>query len=342
MTTKVSHDEHELAEGTRVQKIREAYKTLAFMPMILDDSDLNTKEMRVYLHLLRRAGANDTAWPSYQVMADHCFGHDSQSPRTRKDWAMAAIKGLASRNMITKTERMGDNGYKSNLYHITAPSEWVDPSRSPATTLVATERPSGSRSPATPLVAPQRPKGTKDEGTKDEGSKKKVGFSGKSDVPLDFRNGGTQYVGRNRQDQTRLGLLVNNVEQHIPIKEFRALVDAYADATHQREIVDADTDTASKALHDVQDCVLTLVQLGLRTAEEIVALVQDFHKQNDWFKGIPSANQMTKHFQVMKREDSTDGKASASNEWDVDWDAEVAKNKDRFSLDPIPARDDGA
>ena len=348
MTTKVNHIEHELAESSKVQAIREAYKTLAFMPMVLDDSDLDTKEMRVYLHLLRRAGASDKAWPSYQSIGDHCFAHDSDSPGTRKKWALAAVKCLAARNMITKTERVGSTGQQSsNLYHITAPQEWIiggHPTvggHSTVTRGVTPQSPPGSDSTVTPPVTPQSPKGTKEEGTTVEGTKEKVGFSGKSDLPLDFRNGGTPYVRRNRRDQTRLGVLVDNVEKHIPIKEFRVLVDAYADATDQREIVDADTDTASKALHDVQDCVLTLVQQGLRTVEEVKALCADFTANNDWYSGIPSANMMTKHYQKMKGRE-TDDQASREEEKQREEDKYAAAFEQYGGNEPLQLAPEGA
>lgn len=133
------------------EQLRDSRSLPIFIHSEIDDLPLSSKAFRVYAHLARRAGSNNTAWPTYQSIGDHCFCKDSDSERTRRNWAMAYVSELVEAGLVHKETRRTDKGYTSNLYSL------VDPSPSTGTTEVPPQGP--------PLVPPQGLKGTPIEGT---------------------------------------------------------------------------------------------------------------------------------------------------------------------------------
>jgi hypothetical protein len=117
----------------------------------LDDQGLSLIAYRAYGHILRRAGGKGHAWPSYQSIGDTCFSADSNSPRTRRDWAIKAIKELCDRQLLRKALRVSDDQKRlqSNLYQITDKDDWLTPSRSTTTTPSRSTTTTPSRSTTT-------------------------------------------------------------------------------------------------------------------------------------------------------------------------------------------------
>jgi hypothetical protein len=117
----------------------------------LDEQGLSLIAYRAYGHILRRAGGKGHAWPSYQSIGDTCFSADSNSPRTRRDWAIKAIKELCDRQLLRKALRVSDDQKRlqSNLYQITDKDDWLTPSRSTTTTPSRSTTTTPSRSTTT-------------------------------------------------------------------------------------------------------------------------------------------------------------------------------------------------
>jgi hypothetical protein len=108
--------------------LRQRRRSQTYFDSNLDDLPLTTEAFRVYCHLIRRAGADEVAFPSYKSIGLICFAgsypHSSQA--TLKGKAIAAVKELVSWNLIEKTLRYreGTNENTSNIYTITDLSEW--------------------------------------------------------------------------------------------------------------------------------------------------------------------------------------------------------------------------
>jgi hypothetical protein len=117
----------------------------------LDDQGLSLIAYRAYGHILRRAGGKGHAWPSYQSIGDTCFSADSNSPRTRRDWAIKAIKELCDRQLLRKAFRVSSDqkNLQSNIYQITDKDDWILPSRSTTTTPSRSTTTTPSRSTTT-------------------------------------------------------------------------------------------------------------------------------------------------------------------------------------------------
>lgn len=133
------------------EQLRDSRKLPIFIHSEIDDLPLSSKAFRVYAHLARRAGTDNTAWPSYQSIGDHCFSKDSDSPRTRRNWAMAFVSELVEAGLVSKETRKDDGGFTSNLYFL------VDPSPSTGTRVVPTQ--------GLGVVPTQGLKGTPSKGT---------------------------------------------------------------------------------------------------------------------------------------------------------------------------------
>lgn len=91
--------------------------------MIDDMTQLTPNDMRVYMHLARRAD-NDSgaAWPSYQSIGDHCFASVSDNKATRKSFARTAVDNLIASGLIEKHNRTdAKSGNLSNIYVLVDP-----------------------------------------------------------------------------------------------------------------------------------------------------------------------------------------------------------------------------
>jgi len=131
-------------------KIRDGRSFVVALNSELDDYPLSSRAFRVYCHLARRAGSKDNAFPKYQSIGDCCFGKDSDSPRTRRDWAMESVEELVNAGMLDKAPRFRDDGSQtSNDYFLLPKEDWKDPQS------LYSDPP--SRCTATPPVAVQRP-----------------------------------------------------------------------------------------------------------------------------------------------------------------------------------------
>jgi hypothetical protein len=74
------------------------------------------------MHLARRAGKANSAFPSYQSIGDHCFSSVSANQATRKSFARKAIDQLIEAGLIAKTNRNTDGVNQSNVYKLVEPT----------------------------------------------------------------------------------------------------------------------------------------------------------------------------------------------------------------------------
>jgi hypothetical protein len=91
--------------------------------MIDNMTQLTPNDMRVYMHLARRAD-NDSgaAWPSYQSIGDHCFASVSDNKATRKSFARTAVDNLIANGLVEKHNRKdAKSGNLSNIYVLVDP-----------------------------------------------------------------------------------------------------------------------------------------------------------------------------------------------------------------------------
>lgn len=88
-----------------------------------DMTHLNTNDMRVYMHLARRANNDEgKAWPSYQTIGDHCFGADFKHPDTRRKAAIRSVVNLIKAGLLEKTPRRDPvRGDMTNIYALLDP-----------------------------------------------------------------------------------------------------------------------------------------------------------------------------------------------------------------------------
>jgi len=99
--------------------------SLVFIHSTVDDMGLTTRAFRVYCHLARRAGRDNTAFPSYQSIGDTCFSPDEIAPGWRRKLAMSAVQELIENGMLLKVVQVKSNGGQtSNLYELTPQNEW--------------------------------------------------------------------------------------------------------------------------------------------------------------------------------------------------------------------------
>lgn len=76
-----------------------------FVRSDLDDMGLSMRAFRVYGHLVRRAGKDGDAFPSYQSIGDKCFCADFGNPRVRRRHAIEAVKELEAAGLVAKQGR---------------------------------------------------------------------------------------------------------------------------------------------------------------------------------------------------------------------------------------------
>lgn len=96
----------------------------------IDDLPLTVEAFRVYMHLSRRSGKKNRAWPSYTSIGEHCFRNtypSVQSASLRRK-AIRAVGELETIGVIEvvrrKTGGHSGKGNKSNVYRILPRSEW--------------------------------------------------------------------------------------------------------------------------------------------------------------------------------------------------------------------------
>lgn len=92
-----------------------------FVHSEIDDLGLTTNAFRVYAHLARRAGKDNTAWPSYSNIGEHCFraSYPTAKEATLRRRAIEAVNELENRGLIeVERRRRGNQGHTSNEYRL--------------------------------------------------------------------------------------------------------------------------------------------------------------------------------------------------------------------------------
>ena len=129
-----------------------------FIHSDLDDAGLDSREFRVFCHILRRAGKGD-AFPSGPSIAAKC--------RINKDTVWVILKALEDRGMISRESRIG----QSTSYQPTLSSKWH-----PAENEGRVDAPSPAENEGRPL---KQPGGKQGAGV---GGKQGAGVGGKQGV----------------------------------------------------------------------------------------------------------------------------------------------------------------
>ena len=99
-------------EKSQNHKTRQYTKGQPFMPVWLDDSDLNDSQMRILLHLWRR-GQN--CYPSIKSIARQLKKSEATVAR--------CIKTLESMRFLIRKKRKGNNVHNSNMYVLLCPQD---------------------------------------------------------------------------------------------------------------------------------------------------------------------------------------------------------------------------
>lgn len=89
----------------------------------LDDMKLTTDAFRVYAHLRRRLGKNNSAWPSMRAIGMHCFGHLTKATSTSlQRRARRAMAELIEVGLVSRKGRVRRDGMQtSNSYQLNPP-----------------------------------------------------------------------------------------------------------------------------------------------------------------------------------------------------------------------------
>jgi putative hemolysin len=85
---------------------------LAFVHSALDDAGLSAHALRVYFHLVRRAGSDGECYPGLKSIARIC--------RMNRKTVMAALEELEIRELVEVYRDLG----KRNSYQLADPWEW--------------------------------------------------------------------------------------------------------------------------------------------------------------------------------------------------------------------------
>lgn len=101
-----------------------------FVHSDIDDLGLTTNAFRVYAHLARRAGKDNTAWPSYATIGEHCFrsSYPKAKEATLRRRAIEAVAELKKAGLITieRRRREDNEGHTSNQYRLVNLAQWRD------------------------------------------------------------------------------------------------------------------------------------------------------------------------------------------------------------------------
>jgi hypothetical protein len=118
-----------MSEQNGNDRLQESRKVPIFLKSDIDDLNLTIEAFRVYGHLARRAGTNNTAFPSYASIGEQCFrgSYPNSSAASLKAKAIAAINELIAFGLIYKETRKREDGTNHvNIYHLTE-SGWNKP-----------------------------------------------------------------------------------------------------------------------------------------------------------------------------------------------------------------------
>lgn len=110
---RAKRDDHTIKDG----------RTLPiFIHSTIDDmTQLSPNDMRVYMHLSRRADKSGAAWPSYQSIGDHCFATVYKHADVRRRRAVESIAALVKAGLLKKEKRLTEHGQQSNQYILIDP-----------------------------------------------------------------------------------------------------------------------------------------------------------------------------------------------------------------------------
>jgi hypothetical protein len=242
------------------QEIREAkalHDSLSFIHSSLDDAELHPDAFRVYCHILRRAGNDYKAWPSYQSIGDHCFGNLDKAESRRKK-AIRAMNVLVDRNFLHKSGMPS----KGNHYYIQPPSNWQGGH-------LISPQGSSHMTNASHLISP---KGTPIEGTpmKD----------------IDLGDPMKRMPKQRREVQTALDHSRSAKRIGLTPEQFRIMTDAVLEVCGLTLLVDTSDSPDAVWQHNyAKDAAVFLAQLGY-DAHDVVDLGREWVKENDW-KGDP-------------------------------------------------------
>lgn len=95
----------------------------------IDDLQLTPDASRVLIHLSRRAGKDNLAFPSYLKIGRHCFSYVSKpniKPDSLRRRAIRAVSELERKGLVKKeTRRNKETGsYSTNHYRIVTTEEF--------------------------------------------------------------------------------------------------------------------------------------------------------------------------------------------------------------------------
>jgi hypothetical protein len=100
-----------------------------FVHSAIDDMGLSLGAFRVYGHLARRAGLNNSAWPSYTSIGEQCFraSYPTAKSDTLRRKAIAAVSELKKKGLVDVQQRKIGNteGNKSNVYSLVPLDQWL-------------------------------------------------------------------------------------------------------------------------------------------------------------------------------------------------------------------------
>lgn len=127
------------AEAKTARRAKANQKELlpVFVRSEVDELGLSLEAFRVYGHLARRMGNNETAWPSYASMGEACFRGSlpDAKPESLRRKAMRAVRELQKLGLIKVTSNKRGKMNRPNDYVVVKLSEW------PADTLAKVRRP---------------------------------------------------------------------------------------------------------------------------------------------------------------------------------------------------------
>lgn len=105
----------------------------SFIHSSLDDYPLSWAAFRVYCHLLRRAGKEGEATPSYASIGEHCFraSWPDAKPETLRRRAIEAVAELVAKRLVAVEVRRapGQQRNETNRYVLTDPTAWMPPAQ---------------------------------------------------------------------------------------------------------------------------------------------------------------------------------------------------------------------
>ena len=237
-----------------IKEARAVYDSLSFIHSSLDDAELTPDEFRVYCHMLRRAGADGQAWPSYQSIGNYCFGSLNLEDCTCRRKATLAVKSLCEKNMLVKEKRAGR---KSNVYIISPPSHWCAPHTSV---------------PDTPMTSvPDTPKGTPIEGTPN----KEENFS---QDPM------TKMPKQRKESVVATGFVQQAKDIGLTTAQFVDITNQVIDECALRVLIDNDPDSSSTTwkYNGAKETAIFLAKMGYDHSSDVHELALQCREWLSW------------------------------------------------------------